>query len=173
VQDHRTRTTAGLLKVVAAIGEFETCVIAVARLVARALDNRVRRFFLNDAARVPALATELCGAAASGGGPVNSQGNQRGDDDQSGQPGRVFPPHSPRDSATLTTLALTATTTTLDYLISPTVVETPRTCRNDDSHSFILQRLVARAINRQHVDLLVPRFKISVPSPSERITLQL
>lgn len=107
--------TAGLLEVVAAVGELETRVVAVAWLVARALDNRVRRLLLNDAARVPALATELQGAAAAGGGPVNGQGNQRGDDDQPGQPGRVLPPHSPRDSATPTTLLSPppATTTTL------------------------------------------------------------
>lgn len=35
-------TTASLLKVVAAIGELETSVVAVARLIARAFDNRVR-----------------------------------------------------------------------------------------------------------------------------------
>jgi hypothetical protein len=111
-----TRTTAGLLKVVAAIGELETRVVAVARLVAnRTLVDRrnLIRFLLNDAARVPALATELRGAAAAGGGPVNGQGNQRGDDDQPGQPGRVLPPHSPRDSATLTTLLSPPPATTM------------------------------------------------------------
>lgn len=108
--------TAGLLKVVAAIGELETRVVAVARLVAnRTLVDRrnLIRFLLNDAARVPALATELRGAAAAGGGPVNGQGNQRGDDDQPGQPGRVLPPHSPRDSATLTTLLSPPPATTM------------------------------------------------------------
>lgn len=68
---HAVDHTAGLLEVVAAIGELETRVVAVARLVARALDNRVRRLLLNDAARVPALATELRRAAASGGGQRN------------------------------------------------------------------------------------------------------
>lgn len=46
----RARTAAGLLEVVAAIGELETRVVAVAWLVARALDNRVRRLLLYDAA---------------------------------------------------------------------------------------------------------------------------
>lgn len=95
----RAHTAAGLLEIVATIGELETGVIAVARLIARALDNCVRRLLLYDAAGVPALAAELRGAAASGGDAVR-QGNQRGDD----QPGErhVLPPHSPRDSATLT-----------------------------------------------------------------------
>lgn len=121
------RTAAGLLEVVAAIGELEARVIAVARLVARALDNRVRRLLLNDAARVPALAAELRGAAASGGGPVNGQGYQRGDDDQPGQPGRVLPPHSPRDSATLATLLSPPPTTTTTLVVGSPAWETPRT----------------------------------------------
>jgi len=93
----QARTTAGLLEVIAAIGEFETSVIAIARLIARALDNRVRRLLLDHAAGIPALAAELCGAAASGGDPVGDQGDQRGNDDGSDQC-RVLPPHSPRDS---------------------------------------------------------------------------
>lgn len=95
--------------------------IAVTRLIARALDNRVRRLLLDDTAGVPALAAELRGAAASGDGPVNDQRNQRGDDDDD-RPGqrRVLPPHSLRDSATLTTLLSPppATTTTLSGFLS-------------------------------------------------------
>lgn len=102
--------------------------IAVTRFIARALDNRVRRLLLDDAAGVPALAAELRGAAASGVGPVNDQRNQRGDDDDD-RPGqrRVFSPHSPRDSATLTTLLSPppATTTTLIGFLAD--VETHRT----------------------------------------------
>lgn len=166
------RTAAGLLEVVAAIGELEARVIAVARLVARALDNRVRRLLLNDAARVPALAAELRGAAASGGGPVNGQGYQRGDDDQPGQPGRVLPPHSPRDSATLTTL-LSPPPTTTTTLVVGSGVETPRTRAATRRFTLLYELLVAHAIDRRHIDLkgsCVSRYRL--PNPSERIALQ-
>jgi len=71
--------------------------ITVARFVARALDNRIRRLLLDHAAGISALAAELRGAAASGGDPVGDQGDQRSNDDGSDQ-GRVLSPHSLRDS---------------------------------------------------------------------------
>lgn len=98
-KSHRARTAAGLLEVVAAISELETSVIAVTRFIAGTLDNRVRRLLLYNATRIPALAAKLRGPATSGSGDVR-QGNQR-DDDQPGQR-HVLPPHSPRDSATVT-----------------------------------------------------------------------
>jgi len=69
--------------------------ITVARLVARALDNRIRRLLLDHAAGISALTAELRGAAASGGDPVGDQGDSN--DDGSDQ-GRVLSPHSLRDS---------------------------------------------------------------------------
>lgn len=135
--------------------------IAVAGLVARALDNRVRRLLLYDAAGVPALAAELRGAAASGGGAVR-QGNQRGDD----QPGErhVLPPHSPRDSATLTRPC-----TSRGYHRVPGRRTTSdgsrgnaRTCHRTLPLSPVRsQRLAARAIDRRHVDRGSPRNPIT------------
>jgi len=167
VQNHRAHTTASLLEVVAAVGEFETSVVAVARLIARALDNRVRRLFLYDAAGVPALTAKLRGAAASGGGPINGQGNQRGDDGQSGQR-RVLPPHSSRDSATLTTLLRPPPATTT--LVGPTSRGNAHTCRCNSRSPLYRNRNSSRV--RSVVDISIYALQNIVFSFRRRMSFQ-
>lgn len=52
-------TSTMVLEVVTAIAQLETGVIAIARLIAQILDNRIHRRLLNHARRVASVATEL------------------------------------------------------------------------------------------------------------------
>lgn len=138
--------------------------IAVTRLIARALDNRVRRLLLDDAAGVSTLAAELRGAAASGVG----QGNQRGDNDED-RPGRrrVLPPHSPprfRDPDDLA-LTLSAATNDLDRPFLSGRGNAPH--RDLD----VMTPRSQRAIDRRHIDIY-PTSRASpdiAPNFSERM----